>query len=245
MADATHGDFTCPSAQCQPGSLLLGIRGADGRIGYLSPPLPVTAEFVEQVHSNGRDPERTLRFAGSCAGSGCAQWNRADSRCGVADVIATVPVPEPGGPVRLPTCGIRSTCRWFAQHGPAICQRCPVVTRTPLLHAFPAHPEHERNEEMSEKVAEPTVTIEVDDKIAASSAETAQQIKDLLHDTSVKVWSLLVGAAPKPDPDKLEVQDVDGEEVAVKWTVQLQGSTTTSPQGQSNTIGGSVSVTFG
>ena len=54
----------------------------------------------------------------------CAQWT--GSRCGVIDTVLTTP-DRPAVPERLPHCGIRSTCRWYAQSGAEACAVCPLV----------------------------------------------------------------------------------------------------------------------
>jgi hypothetical protein len=58
----------------------------------------------------------------------CMQW--AGNRCGLIDRVV-----EHFGPGAdedpLPKCGIRSTCRRFAQQGRAACESCPEVIRKP------------------------------------------------------------------------------------------------------------------
>lgn len=108
------------------GSTLLGIVGPNGRLGYVSPSMTIDADFVRRAH-RGRSPESRFRFAEPCAESGCAQW--AGDRCGLIDeMLSTSAAPQP---VQiLPRCGIRHSCRWFAQRGAAACDICPLVVRT-------------------------------------------------------------------------------------------------------------------
>lgn len=116
------------------GSTLLGIVGPDGQLGYVTPPMEIDREFVERAH-RGRTPESRFRFAEPCAESGCAQWT--GERCGLIDEMLATPRQSAGPqPVTiLPRCGIRHTCRWFAQRGPAACHICPLVVRTRRIPA--------------------------------------------------------------------------------------------------------------
>ena len=114
--------FMCPSARCEEGSYLLGIVGADGVVGFILPPLPLDAAFVEQAHK-GRSPESRFRFTNRCVESNCGFWT--GSRCGVIDnVVETLPVQRAES---LRPCMIRSQCRWFSQHGRSACDVCPLI----------------------------------------------------------------------------------------------------------------------
>jgi len=116
------GECTCPSGRCRPGSLLLGIVTSSGRVAYLRPPPTVDEEFVERA-GEGRLPEARFRFAEPCVEDGCANWTDG-GRCAVADrVVATTE--DASAP--LPPCGIRASCRWFAQAGRQACAGCPLV----------------------------------------------------------------------------------------------------------------------
>jgi hypothetical protein len=112
----------CPSARCEPGALLLGAIGPDGRAAFLPRPWPVDDHFVTRARE-GRAPERRLRFASACREGGCLQW--ADGRCGVVDrVMDLIAPPARAAP---PSCAIRGTCRWWAQAGPRACGACRHV----------------------------------------------------------------------------------------------------------------------
>jgi len=128
----TRGDkpdlLTCPSAPPEPGSVLLGVVAAKGEIAFISPNIPVTQEMVDTFAKNGVPLENRLRFAGPCMGDRCVQW--AGARCGLIDRVVEH-FSERDGTGPLPKCGIRSTCRWFAQHGPVACSSCPEVVRKP------------------------------------------------------------------------------------------------------------------
>jgi hypothetical protein len=119
-------DRLCPSGRCEPGSLLIGVIGSSGTVGYLTPALPGDDQFVQAAH-RGRSPERRFRFAQTCAESGCDHW--AGGRCGVVDLVASMAeageIEAESG--RLPACAIRPHCRWFSQRGAAACRICPLV----------------------------------------------------------------------------------------------------------------------
>lgn len=114
--------LTCPSARAEPGALLLGVRGPDGRIVPVRTPMLLDAEDLAEAQRHG-PPEARMRFAGACQRGGCAQWT--GHRCGViARVLDHLGVPE-AAPLR--PCLIRATCRWFAEEGAKACGVCELV----------------------------------------------------------------------------------------------------------------------
>lgn len=116
----------CPSSRAEAGSLLIGVVGASGRVGIMGRPLLVDDEFLAAARK-GRALEKRFRFSSPCLKSRCGQWSM--GRCGVIDkVIETAP---PDTSDRLRPCGIRGSCRWFAQSAAKACASCPeVVTDT-------------------------------------------------------------------------------------------------------------------
>jgi hypothetical protein len=121
----------CPSGRCEPGSILLGVVAADGRVGYLRPEVQIDAEFVATARS-GRAPEKRFRFAQPCVEGQCAQWT--GSQCGI---IQSVLESDEGRavldePRSLPRCSIRPRCRWFGEHGARACAVCPLVITEPV-----------------------------------------------------------------------------------------------------------------
>jgi hypothetical protein len=120
-------DFLCPSGRCQPGSKLLGIISIDGEVGYVQPALDLTSAFCESANL-GRDPRTRFRFAEQCAECDCAQWD--DQRCQVITRVLSMDAAAPlvsDASAKLPRCGIRHRCRWFAQEGRNACAVCPRV----------------------------------------------------------------------------------------------------------------------
>jgi hypothetical protein len=115
-------EFVCPSARCEVGSQLLGIVGPDGVVGFISPPIPLDAEFVERAHE-GRTPEGRFRFANRCVEEHCGFWT--GHRCGVIDAAVDALSVAERAPLR--PCMIRAQCRWFHQHGRGACDVCPLI----------------------------------------------------------------------------------------------------------------------
>lgn len=115
----------CPSATCQEGALLLGVMTGSGRLAYVQPPTRVDAEFVARAKARGH-PERTFRFSSPCIEGACPQWT--GDHCGLGEVLAkqvdVIPPPTSAG---LPTCAIRSSCRWYSEQGRDACAVCPLV----------------------------------------------------------------------------------------------------------------------
>jgi hypothetical protein len=114
----------CPSAQPDMDrAVVFGIIGGSisgPRVGYLDRPRPVSNEvatFPEEVQ-----PTEVFRIAAPCAERQCRHF-LAD-RCSLASrLIKILPV----GESKIPSCSIRSTCRWWAQEGKEACLRCPQV----------------------------------------------------------------------------------------------------------------------
>lgn len=127
-ADHTPGEkapILCPSARCEDGAYLVGIVGADGVVGYVTPLLQVDMNFVRRAR-NGREPEGRFRFAQPCVEGACANWD--GTRCGVIDrALAAKAEADIDLPPGLPRCSIRRWCRWFEQAGAAACSACPLV----------------------------------------------------------------------------------------------------------------------
>jgi len=118
---------SCPSALCEEGALLLGVVVPDGTVGYVQPPTRVSADFVAQAQARGH-PERSFWFSGACREAACGQWT--GTGCGVIDLVIGARPDDPAdakASAGLPACGIRRTCRWFAQRGAAACAVCPQV----------------------------------------------------------------------------------------------------------------------
>lgn len=123
---------TCPSAAAEPGSVLLGIVAGKGQLAYLHPNVPVTHGLLVTLNDSGVPVENRMRFAGPCMEHCCVQWTEKAGvgRCGLIDyAVDTLHITS--GPEALPQCGIRQSCRWFAQYNRLACAACPEVIRRP------------------------------------------------------------------------------------------------------------------
>lgn len=114
------------------GLRLIGLVGADGTVTNLRTPLAVDAAMHAELQRQGA-PERRFRFAAPCAERGCGNWQAGESGgdCALIGRIRShvaasgaAPEAEPG----LQPCGIRASCRWWQQDGPAACAVCTLVT---------------------------------------------------------------------------------------------------------------------
>ena len=119
-AEASGGHL-CPSAQPADGAILLGVVGADSRVGYVYPQVRVDPRFFE-LATTGRAPDKRFRFAHRCVEAKCVQWQ--SQRCRVIDAAVEAESHADNG---LPQCSIRPHCRWFAQRGRDACGVCPLV----------------------------------------------------------------------------------------------------------------------
>jgi hypothetical protein len=113
----------CPSAPVQEGALLLGRFNANGTLAFAVTPLPVSAEFIVAAAEAG-DIGKRFRFSAPCMQRGCSRWQ--EGTCTVATAAAQV-ASQSDGTEDLPTCFIRSQCRWFQQEGDRACRICPHV----------------------------------------------------------------------------------------------------------------------
>ncbi len=123
MDSGEQNPRTCPSSPLHRRANVLGLVRRSGRVQFLGDPLPVNEEFI-QIAVKGRSVGQRFRFSGPCLKCCCAQWQ--DGGCSVA--VETMSRAQPEAVTsELPECGIRATCRWFAQEGATICRACPEV----------------------------------------------------------------------------------------------------------------------
>lgn len=116
-------DKACPSATCETGAAVIGVVNQEGFVSLLPQKIDVTDEFAAIAHQ-GTAPEKRFRFTNTCVEGGCRQWNGA--RCTVIDRVLQVNESFDGF-MGLPTCSIRSNCRWYHQSGNKACAVCPFI----------------------------------------------------------------------------------------------------------------------
>jgi hypothetical protein len=121
----------CPSAPLANASSVLGAITANGTVAYISPSIPLSKSLIDALRVAGVHIENRIRFTGPCMGSQCVQWS--GRGCGLVDAIVSQPIVDSAARAVLPHCGIRATCRWYAQHKSAACEQCSMVLHEPLL----------------------------------------------------------------------------------------------------------------
>jgi len=118
--------LTCPSSAGGPGATLLGILGPGGRVIF-TPHGPRVDEALRTELAGADDGplEARFRFAAPCVRSSCVFW---DGSCRAIDAAhEDFDAATPSDVDSLPRCGIRESCRWWAQEGAAACRVCPYV----------------------------------------------------------------------------------------------------------------------
>jgi len=129
MSDRTR----CPSSDCHPGAVLIGIILPGGRVAMAADEIIVDEEFVRIAREQPRPPEQRFRFSTTCVQGACRQWNNqldGVGGCSLIDRLMASFKEERGTVVSddsLPSCSIRDECRWFKQRGGAACAICPDV----------------------------------------------------------------------------------------------------------------------
>ena len=107
------------------GAVVFGVVGGSVEqplVEFLSTPVP--PRDVEALA--GEAPLGDIvRIGAACEEQSCVHFDGA--RCGLGERVATM---LPAVVPRLPRCSLRSTCRWFAEQGGAVCLRCPQVITT-------------------------------------------------------------------------------------------------------------------
>ena len=115
----------CPNAQPDmEGSRIIGVIG--GTVGtakgvaFLNEHLAASDELLSGAAP--ARPTEVFRFAAHCEEWACRHYDGA--KCHLATrLIQIMPIVTN----TLPTCLIRSQCRWFEQEGKSACIRCPQV----------------------------------------------------------------------------------------------------------------------
>lgn len=127
-------DRLCPSAPPSEEAVIIAVSPTPHDFSYIRPPLPVgssASRFKTDADS------LNFRFAAPCAEERCGHWR--SSRCGLIDALLgprNEQELEESATNSLPRCGIRPTCRWFAQKGRAACRTCSTInTGRPFFYS--------------------------------------------------------------------------------------------------------------
>lgn len=129
MASNLPHRLTCPSGQpdMEQARVIGVVAGTPEvpRIAYLKAEAVIPASQLPDVGALA--VTEVFRFAAHCEEHRCSQF--ADGRCSLGQrlVDGVDPVVD-----ALPSCTIRTSCRWFHEQGSAACVRCPqVITLIP------------------------------------------------------------------------------------------------------------------
>lgn len=127
QVDKTIPLCLCPSAQPRgKDSFIIGVVGGtvqEPRVQYLQEIVPIANN--SPILLALIEPTEIFRFAATCSENCCQHFD--GSRCRlVSKTVKLLPEVVKG----LPSCQIRSNCRWWQQEGKAACKRCPQVVTT-------------------------------------------------------------------------------------------------------------------
>jgi hypothetical protein len=114
----------CPSAQPDwEGSVAIGvIEGTveKPRMTHFPSAVPVSRELLDLAKPV--TPAEVFRFAAPCVQGRCVHFR--NSHCNLVTQIINV---LPAVREMLPTCAVRTQCRWWREEGKAACLRCDQV----------------------------------------------------------------------------------------------------------------------
>ena len=80
--------------------------------------------FIDNVNEHSEPTENRFRFTNKSVEGGCRQWN--GKGCGLANFVVQY-LNKVSYSENLHACAIRTSCRWFLQHGSSACKICPYV----------------------------------------------------------------------------------------------------------------------
>ena len=114
----------CPSYPSAAATLELGAAGDDGRVHFHEQPV-VLRPSTRRIGPDG--PNERRRHAGPYQTSACTNWV---GRCKLGDWLAALH-DGAGSP-----CAIASSCRWFTENGPTVCEPCTRLVRWGPLESW-------------------------------------------------------------------------------------------------------------
>jgi hypothetical protein len=127
MAEKTEKVVLCPSAKAEPGAMLIGVLGEDGRVAHLATKLKIDENFIASASQHG-PLEQRFRFSAPCQECKCVNWKNQTCRV-VEQVFELTLKPQTPTANELPPCSIRKDCRWWLQSGKDACAVCSLVVR--------------------------------------------------------------------------------------------------------------------
>ena len=117
--------YDCPSSVPLPKSKLIGVLNEKtNRMEILPEPVPIDEDIQRELERFGEKKMKTVRLTNTCAMKGCGQWD--GSKCSLIGNILEK-IEEKKREKNLPECGIRNTCRWYAQEKEEACKVCTLV----------------------------------------------------------------------------------------------------------------------
>ena len=112
---------------------VFAFRLASGRLRYLPKAVPIGDNLYSLIKSDKQVLDDNIRFTSKCRTNGCKQWDSNVNMCKVAnyakslsDKLANISVDV------YSDCSIRSTCRWYSNHGLSVCKSCTILTRSEI-----------------------------------------------------------------------------------------------------------------
>ena len=117
--------YDCPSSPEKSKGKILGILNEKtNRMDILPEPVPVDEEIQKELDRFGDKKMKTIRLTNTCATKSCGQWD--GTKCSlIGDILSKIE--EKKREKGLQECGIRATCRWYAQEKEEACKVCTLV----------------------------------------------------------------------------------------------------------------------
>jgi len=132
-SDSNPEELLCPSAQPDiAAGVVIGVVSGtpqDPILSYLREPMAVSTEVLSLALP--AKPTEVFRLAAPCAEHACQHFD--GHRCQLATRIVSLLEPVTS---ELPSCHLRSKCRWWSQEGALACKRCPQIV-TEMYGATP------------------------------------------------------------------------------------------------------------
>ena len=118
-------NYDCPSSMPSSKNKLLGILDEKtNRIEILPEPIEIDADIQKELDRFGENTLKTVRLTNTCATKACGQWD--GGKCSLIGNILER-IEEKKREKNLPECGLRPSCRWYAQEKEEACKVCTLV----------------------------------------------------------------------------------------------------------------------